>query len=61
MSYKAQEPYNNLPLLPPKFQLTPKIYNKTVSANRALAELKGLAGLIPNQAIILNSLILKEA
>ena len=61
MSYKAKEPYNSLPLLPPKFRLTPKIYNKTVAANKALAELKGLAGLIPNQTIILNSLILKEA
>ncbi|MFM7022000.1 MAG: Fic family protein [Flavobacteriales bacterium] len=61
MAYKANVPYNDLPLLPPRLKLTPKVYNKTVSANKALAELKGLAGLIPNQAIILNSLILKEA
>lgn len=55
------EPFNELPLLPPSIQLTGQIYKKTVSANRVLAELKGAAGVIPNQSIILNSLILREA
>ncbi|OFY82833.1 MAG: addiction module protein [Bacteroidetes bacterium RIFCSPLOWO2_12_FULL_35_15] len=59
--YKPGLPYNELPLLPPEIKLTEKIFIKAIAANRALAELKGLAGLIPNQAIILNSLILKEA
>jgi Fic family protein len=59
--YDPKKPYNQLALLPPDISLTKEIFNKTVSANKALAELKGLAGLIPNQAIILNSLILKEA
>ncbi len=59
--YNPSQPYNELPLLPPDIPLTAKIFNKTVAANKALAELKGLAGLLPNQAIILNSLILKEA
>lgn len=47
--------------MPPELRITEGVYIKTISANKALAELKGLAGLIPNQAIILNSLILKEA
>lgn len=59
--YDPEKPYNKLPLLPPEFSLTPKIYNKTIRANRALAELKGMAGLIPNQVVILNSLVLREA
>ena len=59
--YNPGLPYNELPLLPPEIKLTEKVFTKTIAANRALAELKGLAGLIPNQAIILNSLILKEA
>jgi len=59
--YKSNQPYNKLPLLPPKINLTNTLFKKTIDANKALAELKGLAGLIPNQAIILNSLILREA
>jgi len=60
-TYKPEKPYNNLPLLPPKISLTTKVFSKTIAANKALAELKGLGGLIPNQAILLNSLTLKEA
>ncbi|MCH8330943.1 MAG: Fic family protein [Bacteroidetes bacterium] len=59
--YDPQQPYNDLPILPPKFQLSAKVYKKAISANRALAELKGIAAIIPNQSIILNSLILREA
>ena len=59
--YNPAIPYNKLPLLPPKIAFTGKVFKKTVEANKALAELKGLAGIIPNQAIILNSLILREA
>jgi Fic family protein len=61
MMYKSNQPYNKLPLLPPKVNFTNSIFKKTIAANKALAELKGLAGLIPNQAIIVNSLILREA
>lgn len=55
------KPFNRLPLLPPRIDFSKKIFHKTIEANKALAELKGLAGIIPNQAIILNSLILREA
>ena len=59
--YNKDKPYNELPLLPPEIEITPKVFTRAIAANKALAELKGLAGLIPNQAIILNTLILKEA
>lgn len=59
--FDPDKPYNKLPLLPPSFSLTTKVYNKAISANRALAELKGMAGQIPNQVVILNSLVLREA
>lgn len=59
--YKPGIPYNELPLLPPKINISSKVFMKAIAANKALAELKGSGRLIPNQAIILNSLILKEA
>jgi Fic family protein len=57
----ATQPYNKLPLLPPKITISAKVYRKAIEANKALAELKGLGGVIPNQAVILNTLILREA
>jgi Fic family protein len=40
---------------------TKKVLKKIVGANRALAELKGAARSIPNQAILINALALQEA
>ncbi len=40
---------------------TPRILRKLTSASRRLAELKGLAATIPNQAILINTLGLQEA
>ena len=49
-------------LLPPAVELeTRKVLKKLPAAHRALAELKGIAGTIPNQAILLNTLGLQEA
>ena len=60
--FEPTQPYNKLPLLPPKTNLlTPTIFRKTIEANRALAELKGYASLLPDQNILINSLVLKEA
>ena len=42
-----------------KINLAIKVYKKAIDANKALAELKGLAELTPNQSIVLNSLILR--
>lgn len=48
-----------LPFL--KSILTEKIWKKTVSANKKLAELKGLAQTIPNQSILINTLSIQES
>ncbi|MBL0686761.1 MAG: Fic family protein, partial [Sulfurospirillum sp.] len=50
---------NNLPLL--KDIETKKILKKSISANRALAKLNGVAKIIPNSNILINSLALQEA
>ncbi|OQY01235.1 MAG: addiction module protein [Desulfobacteraceae bacterium 4572_130] len=41
--------------------LSKKIYKAVIEANKALAELKGVALTIPNQVILFNSLALQEA
>jgi len=49
-------------LLPINIDLeTKKVLKKIVSANRALAELKGAVRSIPNQTILINALTLQEA
>ena len=40
---------------------TTKVLKKTISANRALAKLNGVSKIIPNQNILINSLVLQEA
>jgi len=62
MVFSPDTPFNDLPLLPPKAEIETKaILKKTISAGRALAELKGLGETIPNQTILVNSIILQEA
>jgi Fic family protein len=38
-----------------------RVLKKSISANRALARLNGVAKIIPNSAILINSLVLQEA
>lgn len=48
--------------LPPQEEIeTQKVLKKAISANRALANLNGVARIIPNSAILINSLVLQEA
>ena len=62
MVFLSDKPFNDLPLLPPKAEIETKAtLKKAISAGRALAELKGLGETIPNQAILVNSIILQEA
>jgi Fic family protein len=62
MTFEKDKPYNALPLLPPDTELeTRQVLRKAVSANRALAELKGIANIIPNPAILINAITLQEA
>jgi len=63
MSFDPNKPYNDLPLLPPDaghFE-TISVYKKLASAKAALAELKGRAPIIPNQKMLINTLVLQEA
>ena len=49
-------------IFPPSINLeTKKILKKTIQANRTLARLNGVAQIIPNQNILINSLVLQEA
>ena len=50
---------NNLPLT--KDIETKKILKKSISSNKALAKLNGIAKIIPNSNILINSLALQEA
>ena len=62
MSFDPNRPFNKLPLLPPQAETeTQPVLRKAIAAGRALAELKGLGGTIPNQEILINSIILQEA
>ena len=62
MNFIPEQSYNDLPLLPPKAEIeTKNILKKTVSASRALAELKGAANSIPNPEILITSITLQEA
>jgi len=60
--YNPKEPYNDLPLLPPKIELeTKKVLKQAIAATRVLAELKGRANEIPNQSMLVNAITLQEA
>jgi len=62
MTFDPQIPYNDLPSLPPRTDLETKaVLKKATSAGRALAELKGMGETIPNQSLLVDSLILQEA
>jgi len=56
-------PYNDLPQLPPaegKYN-TIEVWKQESAARGAIAELKGIARIIPNQSILLNAIALQEA
>jgi Fic family protein len=62
MPFDRTQPYNALPLLPPGADLESKaVLKQTISANRMLANLRGLAAQIPNQSMLISSLVLQEA
>lgn len=55
-------PYNDLPLLPPNTELETKaVLKQAIAANRMLANLRGLAAQIPNQGMLIQSVVLQEA
>ena len=63
MPFPRNQPYNDLPLLPPDkvaFE-TVKVLKKLTEARAALAELKGRLPVIPNPLMLINTLVLQEA
>jgi len=55
-------PYNTSPKLPPKQDLETKLIMRKLALSRAaLAEMKGLGSIIPNPAMLNNTLTLREA
>lgn len=60
--FDRNKPYNTLPFLPPKCDLESKATLKAaIKANKALAELKTRGNLLPNQSMLIDSLVLLEA
>lgn len=58
-----EQPYNDLPVLPPLLEQveTLTIIKQERTAAVALAELKGIAKTLPNSLILVNAIILREA
>lgn len=62
MTFDPQQPYNDLPELPLPLDLESKaVLKQAIASNKALAELKGAGELVPNQAILIQSIGLQEA
>ena len=60
--FNCELPFNDLPPLPPAAEVeTAAVLRKAITASRALAELKGMAERMPNQAMLIDSLVLQEA
>jgi Fic family protein len=60
--WRPDRPYNDLPPLPPNVDLETKpVLRQCIRARAALAELKRATELIPNSAILINTLPLLEA
>ena len=62
MAYHPEQPFNDLPLLPPNVEIeTTAILKKTISASRALSELKGAITNLPNPTLFIDTINLQEA
>lgn len=62
MPFDRLQPFNDLPELPPSVDLeTRAVLRQAITSNRMLANLRGLAAQIPNQAMLISSLVLQEA
>lgn len=60
--WNPSQPYNQLPVLPPRQELESRVVLKAcIEARAALAELKQAAELIPNQTMLINTIPLLEA
>jgi len=60
--WNPEKPYDDLPPIPPAMDLESKaVLKQCIAARTALAELKGVAELLPNQGMLINTLPLLEA
>ena len=60
--YNKDKPYNDLPLLPPDVEIeSAPILKKAIKANKALARLTGSAGRLPNESVLISSILLQES
>ncbi len=61
--FDRYKPYNSLPPLPPDDEIVEsrEVLKALNNANKALAELKGIAKKLPNQSMLVNTVILREA
>lgn len=60
--YNPEIPYNELPLLPPQKEIENNaILKKTITASRALSELKGAITNLPNPILFIDTINLQEA
>lgn len=61
-TFQRHIPYNDLPPLPPATALeTIRTLKAAIPANTALAELRGVGDLIPNQSMLIRAILLQEA
>ena len=62
LQWRPDQPFNDLPPLPPRNDIETKpVLKRCISARATLAELKQAAELIPNQTVLINTLPLLEA
>lgn len=62
MTFRPEHPYNDLPALPPARDIeTTAVLKACIKARAALAELRASGHLIPNQAVLINSIPILEA
>jgi Fic family protein len=63
MKYDREQPYNELPILPPKLDIgnNTQILKKLIKASRALATVNGNINRLPNPLMLVNTIALQEA
>jgi hypothetical protein len=61
--FDPQKSLNHLPLVPPAPEIYESIelWKQESAARSAIAELKGIANIIPNQSILINAIVLQES
>jgi hypothetical protein len=61
MKYDREQPYNELPILPPKLDIgnNTQILKKLIKASRALATVNGNINRLPNPLMLVNTIALQ--